>query len=109
MPCERLPFGTHGTITLTNTKAGTWQAFTYYRGLYGVRRRLRRTASTRTRVEIALREYATDITYFERMRRAGSAQPVLDTRKPLSESDEGLSYETYLCSCHKFPNKERNM
>ncbi|OFL22271.1 MULTISPECIES: hypothetical protein [Rothia] len=58
MPCERLPFGTHGTITLTNTKAGTWQASTYYRGLDGVRRRLRRTASTRTHAEIALREYA---------------------------------------------------
>lgn len=58
MPRERLPFGTHGTITLTKTKAGTWQASTYYRGLDGVRRRLRRTASTRTRAEIALREYA---------------------------------------------------
>lgn len=35
MPCERLPFGTHGTITLTKTKAGTWQASTYYKGLTG--------------------------------------------------------------------------
>ena len=58
----RTPLGTHGKIFVSKTKAGTWQAITYYRGMDGRRRKLHFTARTKAAAERGLREYAAQIT-----------------------------------------------
>lgn len=65
MACGCIPFS---ALTLTKNKTGACcKRLPTIGGLTGGgRRRLRRTASTRARVEIAQCEHATNITYFER-------------------------------------------
>lgn len=58
----RTPLGTHGKIFVSKTKAGTWQAITYYRSMDGRRRKLHHTARTKAAAERGLREYAAQIT-----------------------------------------------
>ena len=58
----RTPLGTHGKIFVSKTKAGSWQAITYYRSMDGRRRKLHHTARTKAAAERGLREYAAQIT-----------------------------------------------